>query len=119
MIIYYFAILFSAKGWYIGGPAESCDTACHGHSLTCNEKGYEDHYSDVDSSEKVFNLIKKLGGKMLAESCNRANFPAVPVFKSDVCAYSDTTEMFDCSSQPLPIKENKQRLCYCQQIEGK
>ena len=93
---------------------ESCDTACQAHGLVCTKQGFENHHSNVDSSEEVLNLIKTLGGEMSAEYCILDNSRASPQFNSVHCLYSNAPDLFECSKLPKPIKDNKQRLCYCQ-----
>jgi len=108
-----------AGGWYVGGILESCDTACQGHDLVCSKEGYKNHHSDVDSSNSLRDLIEQLGGKLSTQSCNEANFAAVPNFNSDSCAFASKPDLHDCTKVPGPQGAKKQRLCYCQPSEQK
>ena len=102
----------------MGGHEESCDTACQGKGLVCTKEGYKDHHSDVDSSTGLLDLIKELGGTTSDQECELAHFSGLPVFKSDLCAYSNNPDIFDCSKQPHPRGENRRRICYCEPIKG-
>ena len=105
--------------WFLGESLENCDSVCERNVLKCTEDQFALHNDDVDTSEEVLKLIDKLGGETLAESCEKGDFPAVPVFNKDsFCMYSDATRKskaskFDCGQVAGPLSEKKQRLCYC------
>ena len=111
---------FSAEGWYIGGAAESCDTACQIHGLACSKQEYEKHYNDVDSSQEVLDLIQKLGGETHTKSCKPEMFATTPAFQFDSCSYPKGPNMFDCSRPLKPGKwlRSRRRLCYCKIPKG-
>ena len=77
------------------------------------------HNSEVDSSDKVLGLIKRLGGSTNASSCSGdyGTYPDVPVFNADdLCYYSSESRLlttFDCGKLAYPKRLKKQRLCYC------
>merc|ERR1711962_547823 len=105
--------------WFLGIPMENCDTVCGKNGLICTEAEFAANNNDVDSSEEVLALIKKLGGKTTAKSCSKGDFPAVPLFnKEGICMYSNgqrinRPEKFECKRVAGPQEDNKQRLCYC------
>merc|ERR1711962_1472367 len=87
---------------------ENCDTVCSKNGLICTEAEFAANNNDVDSSEEVLALIKKLGGETGAKSCSKGDFPAVPLFsKNGICMYSHGQRVAG------PQEDNKQRLCYC------
>ena len=109
------------EGWFLGKPVESCDSACSRKGLICTESEFLLHMNEVDSNEKVMDLINKLGEKTNATSCNRKNLGenrAVPLFNDVRCIYTTTGDRFRCTNRPGPPAELKQRICYCHQSTG-
>ena len=106
-------------GWILGEPLENCDSVCKKNHMMCSEKQFALHNDDVNTSGKVLELIKKLGGETSAKSCKKGAFAAVPAFNKDsFCMYSDSPSKFDCGKVAGPSKANKQRLCYCHNPAG-
>ena len=91
--------------------------------MECSEEDLEAHNEEVDSSDEVLSLLKILGVNISATSYkNRTGKgKAVPGYgtneKQDFCLFSDDPSRplstFDCSQKPFPLKENKQRICWC------
>ena len=64
-------------------------------------------------------MIERLGGKLPSKSCNKDNYPYVPSFNSGVCQFAAKPDLYDCTLTPASKKGyKKQRLCYCQPLEG-
>ena len=118
IVSYHYKFALKGKGWYMGGLEESCDTACEHKGLVCTKEGYKYHHSDVGSSAALLDMIKKLGGTTSDKECELAHFSGLPVFKSNLCAYSDNPDIFDCSKQPHPRGENRKRICFCEPAKG-
>ena len=100
---------------------ESCQSACNKNGLICSEKEFSLHKAEVDSSDKVLNLIEKLGGTTSATSCVSGDYPALPVFNHDTyCMISakGTKSTFDCTTEPGPQVQLKRRICYCHTLTG-
>ena len=121
-------LLFSA-GWYISNVHQNCDDACESHDLVCSEEELEAHHEDVDSSEEVISLLTDLGISLSATSCknketqiSKGKGYANPVYGTKkngkkFCTFVDDPSRklatFNCAQVPLPLKENKQRICWC------
>ena len=78
----------------------------------------QSHNSEVDSSDKVLNLIKQLGGSTAASSCLGVHGTEsdVPAFNADYCFFSNALRLpdtFDCGRITSPESDEKRRLCYC------
>ena len=113
--------------WIIGDVGASCTKACEDRGMYCKNTELERHNDEVDSPEKVLEMILKLqpdfnltatGGK-----CNSAygKSPAQPSFSSELgfCLSSSSAidKTYDCDAIPYPLNQKKARLCYCK--EGK
>ena len=78
----------------------------------------QSHNSEVDSSDKVLNLIEQLGESTAASSCsgNWGESSDVPAFSAYICLYSSASRLrdtFDCGRKPGSEIQRKRRLCYC------
>ena len=111
-----------AAGWYIGAIHANCDTTCQSHNLKCTEAELLKHNSDVDSSEKLMSLIRRLYGDVSFSSCqgNYGTAADVPVFTTShsyhFCLHSSSgrsLSTFDCKRSTAENHQSKQRLCYC------
>ena len=120
-------LLFSA-GWYISEAQKNCDHACESHGLECLEENLEAHHDEVDSSDKVIDLLKDLDISISATSCKNKETQitkgkgyANPVYgkktgaKKDFCSFAGArnSASFNCSQPGLPLEKNKQRICWC------
>ena len=95
---------------------ESCDSVCNKKGLICSEKEFDFHNNEVDSSDKVLNLIEKLGGTTSATSCVSTKFPASPLFNhKTLCSYWANSQplAFNCSRIAGPPHQLNRRICYC------
>ena len=107
-----------SDGWFLGDLGKTCNEVCGLHSFACTEDNLHSHNSDVDSSDKVLNLVQSLGGSISNPPCLNDIYGSngdVPNIGGDhqSCYYSDANRdlsTFDCSRAP---DSNKQRLCYC------
>ena len=104
-------------GWYIGEVRASCDTSCQNLGLICTEDGLKSHNHEVDSPEKVLELVKSLNGGITTTSCpgyygQSADTPTISA-KKNICYSSAANKLsFSCSAKHDNF-EDKQRLCYC------
>ena len=103
----------------IGPDGESCTQACEKNGLVCLESELENHNEEVDTSEEVVELIKKLGGNLTAATCN-SNYgtkPTTPIFKSSTnnCFVSSKeNKTYGCvDTEPGTDGHKKARICYC------
>ena len=79
------------------------------------------HNADVDTPDKLANLIHRLQGNTSFSSCSEKygkGYTDVPVFSTSarLCLNPSprrTKNMVDCGRVPSPKNQNKQRLCYC------
>jgi len=103
------------KGWFLGEPLETCDSACKRQNLICSENEFAIHSNEQDSTDLLQDLISELGGKTSAFLCDQACAKDVPNFTEKKCTYSrcQKKSKFNCSAIPLPKDAKKQRLCYC------
>ena len=110
--------LNSKGGWYLGASDTNCIDTCNLHNLECSGEEFFRQNNDIDSSEEVLSLIKKLGGRTSASFCSgqygkKVDFPS---FNPKECYYSDSSRFvptIDCGKMPFPLNRNKQRLCWC------
>ena len=107
-------------GWFIGEINTDCDVTCEAYSLVCTEDEMWNHNSDVDTPERLANLINKLQGNTSFYSCigSFGNTPDVPVFSTSegFCLNSSPSRpkhKVDCGRLPTPEGQLKRRLCYC------
>ena len=56
--MYFF--LFLGNGWYSAAAEASCTDGCSDQGLVCNESALLAHNDEVNSSEKVFNVIAQV-----------------------------------------------------------
>ena len=95
--------------------------------MICLESELENHNAEVDSSEEVVELIKKLGGNLTSTTCyeNYGSKPNTPSFYPDQSSNvanhfcftsSNQNKTYDCGSSPNGAgyqNELKARICYC------
>ena len=90
--------------------------------MICLESELENHNAEVDSSEEVVELIKKLGGNLTSTTCyenygSKANTPSFYPNQSSIVANhfcftsSNQNKTYDCGVSPND--ELKARICYC------
>ena len=66
-------------------------------------------------------MIEKLGGTTSDMYCDPSSDPAAPWFNDQDCYRLRSKMMggkFNCSAEPIPEEENKQRVCYCHMNTG-
>jgi len=106
-------------GWKISGHKENCNDACAKHGLVCTEKALFEHNVEVESSYQVLALIKRLGGKSNANTCQQEEWTSkakdVPSFdwNGNYCyapGKKTSIDDVDCGR-----RSGDRRLCYCHQ----
>lgn len=101
------------EGWRIAEEFDNCNKACQQCGLVCTEDGLREHNNEVDDSDKVMALIKRLGGSTKADKCKDywLDKTGNPVFTDWTCQYSAANKPnYNCGS--VDTNFNK-RLCYC------
>jgi len=122
--------------WYVGGPGESCDTACKKRDLVCTIEGLKSHNEDVDSPKKIWYMLKFRFGKYVSRyeladpDDPRVNpcliLSTVPVaglplfskksnngYGRTFCfSTSPNKKRFSCKERPKGY-DFSQRICYC------
>ncbi|CAK0901714.1 unnamed protein product, partial [Prorocentrum cordatum] len=110
----------SEDGWYDGGAGQSCDEGCASVGLICTEEALEAHSGDVDSSDKVLDMIGHVRGTVSTAECAEAAWQAVPFFDPEAdpkhqCYYAPAdrgSTTYSCSRRPTS-NGKRRRLCYC------
>ena len=74
-------------GWYLGAAGKDCSHTCAAEGRICTDEQLLAHYSEVDSSTKVKELITSLGGNLTVASCTEGDYRTAPVFQEDGCWY--------------------------------
>ena len=80
--------------------------------MICLESELENHNAEVDSSEEVVELIKKLGGNLTSTTCYEGYGSNVntPCFYPNNCyTSSNQNKTYDCGAS----SEVNSRICYC------
>ena len=119
-------------GWYLGGRGENCNVVCSRNGLVCTEQDQFQHNSEVDACDELIDLIDDMNHAdnydvpisdydLEFKECNLdyGSSPDVPSCSDDFddpCYASSSSRnitSFDCAAEPLPLSDNKRRLCYC------
>ena len=119
----------SVGGWFLGDPAESCDTVCNKNELFCSPEKFDKHRDELGTSSKQLKMIEKLGGTTSDTYCtihhpginSKLADPAAPWFNDRVCyrLRSKTNfGKFNCSAEPILEEESNQRICFCHMKTG-
>ena len=78
--------------WYIAKINQNCDDACQAVKKVCSEKQLDRHNVDVDTSQEVLELVRKLGGTIGAIRCSSqfGTSPDVPYYSTSggFCSFS-------------------------------
>ena len=108
----------------IGPVSANCKQACKDEGLICLESELESHNGEVDSSEEVVKLIKKLGGKLTKTTCNTccgsgANKPRFAPNNPNCYTSAAQNKTYDCGAMPdsVNMEIKRARICYC--VKGK
>jgi len=108
------------EGWYDGGERRSCDEGCQAVGLVCTEEQLFAHNHEVDSTQKIMDLVAELGGSTYAQHCDQMFGTAddVPNWSLGVCHGSSPSRAlatWSCSARPRGFhpERPKHRLCYC------
>mmetsp|Transcript_1341 Transcript_1341/g.3595 ORF Transcript_1341/g.3595 Transcript_1341/m.3595 type:complete len:1223 (+) Transcript_1341:127-3795(+) len=108
-------------GWYDGGAEQSCAAGCGALGLTCSEGAMQAHLNEVDTSDKVLELIPSVGGNTQDTWCESTFGDYTPAWNGQECFRPPETAVMNCTSAPYPAGQGKHRLCYCnrqQAVEG-
>ena len=116
-------------GWHLGGRGENCNAVCNRKGLICTEQDQIQHNSEVDSCDELKDLIDDMNHAdhddgpisdydLELKECepDYGSSPDVPNCSDDHCYVSSSSRnvtSFDCAQEPLPLSDNKRRLCYC------
>jgi len=101
--------------WVLAGQGESCDQACEGLYMVCDEAAFQSHNGEIDTNDEMNTVVTDLGG-----TCNTfidlwGSEPDVPVVVpgSGTCyktAGSRELNTFVCERY---ANSDRQRLCWC------
>ena len=127
---YMLRVLFSPANWFLAKPFQSCHITCDDHGLTCSNDKLRERDVDVNTSEKLKGILRRIGVWTGNPGCGRSDH-APPGFKESdfplvypgdewrcfISRPGRTEDSFDCLRKPpepnLKVGIPKQRLCYC------
>ena len=108
----------SIPGWYLGPVHGNCNAACQSRSLICEASDFHDHNVEIDSNDKMQNVLLSLGRSCVSFNNNWGSAADVPAISDDSTCFPSASgrdlSSVSCSSNSnQPLSQNKQRLCYC------
>ena len=113
--------------WIIGEAGASCTKACEDRGMYCKNTELERHNAEVDSPEKVLEMILKLQPDFNLTADNKCSSAygtssSTPLLSFELgwCLSSSSAKdkAYDCDEIPTPLHQKKARLCYCKQGRG-
>mmetsp|Transcript_23006 Transcript_23006/g.48940 ORF Transcript_23006/g.48940 Transcript_23006/m.48940 type:complete len:216 (-) Transcript_23006:300-947(-) len=107
--------------WLLAAPGMSCHAGCEANEAICDEAVLWRQSQEVDSEEKLADVVAGLGGRCSWFQVGSGRSPDVPAVATDsqVCfpsAWGRSLASHSCSST---THSKKQRLCFCSEDADK
>lgn len=120
--VYGVAVADTEDKWHMAQADTSCRDACKDIGGYCNDQALKDNNSDVNTGERIRNMLKnKFGVRKLNSNCDAAMNGPFPIYVESTgeCygkTYLHQHTVFSCAAIAGPPNEGKRRICYCKDV---